>query len=78
MKYIKDKYRYFQVTKLRIAVAPPTVACRVTSVKLPDVTTGYDPQFLAMKHPEQVGLITLNRTHGKNPTVTILPVSKGE
>ena len=78
MKYMKDKYRYFQVTKLRIAVAPPTVACRVTSVKLPDVTTGYDPPFLAMKHQKQAKLITLNRTSGKNPTVTILPVSKDE
>ena len=35
-------------------------------------------KYRALRCLEQAKLITLNRTHGKNPTVTILPVSKGE
>ena len=35
-------------------------------------------KYRALQCLERAKLITLNRTHGKNPTVTILPVSKGE
>ena len=35
-------------------------------------------KYRALQCLEQAKLITLNRTHGKNPTVTILPASKDE
>jgi len=35
-------------------------------------------KYRALQSLEQAKLITLNRIHGKNPTVTILPVPKDE
>jgi hypothetical protein len=56
---------------------------KTTTVRLPQTTLNQfgvsrHCKYRALQYLEQAKLITLNRTHGKNPTVTILPVSKDE
>ena len=54
----------------------PTIKLTQTTLNKFGVTR--HSKYRSLRCLEQARLITLNRTHGKNPTVTILPVSKDE
>jgi hypothetical protein len=66
------------ITLHYLAGLKKTSTVRLTQTTLNKFGVSRHCKYRALRCLEQARLITLNRTHGKNPTVTILPVSKDE